>query len=73
MLQVDKPKTPFTNRSTPVICVQGHYTANNPTIDLNPAFEVVTTTAQALAGEMLYRGVAITLLTQWLADRWEGC
>ena len=48
---------------------QGHYTANNPTGHLNFAAEMVIASVNCMAIELLYRGVAITLISDWLCDR----
>ena len=49
---------------------QGHYTANNPTGSLTFANEVAIAAVHSLAAELLYRGVAVSLLGEWLCDRY---
>ena len=48
---------------------QGHYTANNPTGGMSIGLELLTAAIHSLAFELLYRGVAVTLLSRWLCDR----
>ncbi|GLC47487.1 hypothetical protein PLESTB_000891300 [Pleodorina starrii] len=48
---------------------QGYYISNNPTARLTPAAEAGYTFIDAAAGELLYRGVAMTWLAGWLQDR----
>ena len=48
---------------------QGHYTANNPTGGMSIGMELLTAAIHSLAFELLYRGVAVTLLSRWLCDR----
>ncbi|KXZ49830.1 hypothetical protein GPECTOR_19g281 [Gonium pectorale] len=51
----------------------GHYVSNNPTADLSPAAEAAFAVVDVAAGELLYRGVALTFLGHWLEDRvYEG-
>ena len=49
---------------------QGHYTANNPTGSINVALELSIAAINSMAMELLYRGVAVTLIGDWLCDRY---
>ncbi|GFR52329.1 hypothetical protein Agub_g14869 [Astrephomene gubernaculifera] len=48
---------------------QGYYISNNPTAKLTPRVEALMAVVDTAAGEMLYRGVALTWLAAWLEDR----
>jgi hypothetical protein len=46
---------------------------NNPTEQLHPAAELVSSSVDSLASEMLLRGILLTTFTGWLCDRaYEG-
>jgi len=48
---------------------QSHYVANNPTAGLHLGLESAAVVLNSLATELLYRGVALTLLASWINDR----
>ncbi|KAG2452696.1 hypothetical protein HYH02_002928 [Chlamydomonas schloesseri] len=48
---------------------QGHIISNNPTARINAGLEAAFAAVDTAAGELLYRGVALTWLAAWLEDR----
>ena len=49
---------------------QSHYAANNPTGHFNFAAEMLIASVNCMAIELLYRGTALTLISEWLCDRY---
>eukprot|EP00198_Chlamydomonas_reinhardtii_P011205 XP_001700542.1 predicted protein [Chlamydomonas reinhardtii] len=49
--------------------LKGHIISNNPTARINAGLEAAFAAVDTAAGEMLYRGVALTWLAAWLEDR----